>query len=101
MNTSYNKYYEDVITDIYVCENATNDNYKSVWTGKLLPGQTVQLEIDCGNYGVKYKGIRYYNSGIEKSIDVTTDYKAPVRFAQFWTFKIIYDGNGIEVIEED
>lgn len=101
VNSSYNQYYEDIITDIYISENATNDNFKSVWTGRLVPEQTVQLEIDCGNFGVKFKGTRYYHSGIEKTIDVTTGYKAPVRFAPFWTFKLVYDGNGIEIKEVD
>ena len=100
-NQSYNPNYEDVITNIYISNEATGDNYVSVWNGKLGPKQSTLIEIDCGNYGVKFSGTRYFNSGIEKPIEVSTGYKTPVRFAAFWTFRLIYDGNGLFAEEED
>ena len=101
VNSSYNANYEDVITNIYVSSGATNDNYVSVWNGKLKSGNSILIEIDSGNYGVKFTGTRYYTSGIEKPIDVSTGYKSPIRFADFWTFKLIYDGEGLYAKEED
>jgi len=101
VNKSYNRDYEDVITDIFISENALNNSFRSVWTGQLKPGQSSLLEIDCGNFGVKFRGIRYYHSGIEKPINVMTGYKSPIRFAPFWSFKLIYDGIGIEIKEEN
>ena len=101
VNASSNENYEDVITDIYICEDATNDNYVSVWNGKLRPNESKKIEIDSGNYGIKFTGTRYYNSGIEKPIEETTGYKASVRFANYWTVRVTYDGNGIVAEEED
>ena len=100
-NQSYNSNYEDVITNIYISNEATNDNFVSVWNGKLGSNQSTLIEIDCGNYGVKFSGTRSYNSGIEKPIEVTTGYKTPIRFAAFWTFRLIYDGKGLVAEEED
>lgn len=101
VNSSVNPDYEDVITDIYISENATQDNFRSIWNGKLKPGQSTILKINCGNFGVKFKGTRYYHSGIEKAIDVTTGYRTPVSFASFWTFRLIFDGEGLYAKEED
>ena len=101
VNASINANYEDVITDIYICAGATNDNYISIWNGKLHPGQTAKIEIATGHYGVKFVGKRYYNSGIEKDISETTGYKTPVKFAEYYTVRVTYDGNGIVAKEED
>jgi len=101
VNSSYNANYEDVITNIYISDGATGDNYVSVWNGKLKPLSETTIEIAPGNYGVKFTGTRYYTSGIEKSIDATTGYKSPIRFANFWKFRVTYDGEGIFSEEED
>lgn len=100
-NYSSDKNYEDVITNILISDGATNDNFVSIWNGKLGANQNLLLEIEPGNYGVKFSGTRFYTSGIEKPIEFTTGYKASVRFAAFWTYKVIYDGNGIFIQEED
>ena len=101
VNSSSNAHYEDVITDIYICENATNDNYVSVWNGKLYPGNSVKFEIEPGKYGVKFVGTRYYNSGIEKPISETTGYKEPVKFNNYYTVRVTFDGSGIVAKEEE
>lgn len=101
INSSYNENYEDTITNIYLCEGATDDNYFSVWNGKLRPGESRKFEVDPGKYGIKFAGKRIYNSGIEKEIDVTTGYKEPVRFDNFYTVRVTFDGNGIVAKEEE
>ena len=101
VNTSYNKNYEDIITDIYLCEGASNDNYVSVWNGKLHSGETVKFSVEPGNYGGKFFGTRCYNSGNEKSISETTGYKKPVKFKNYNTICVTFDGNGIFAYEEE
>ncbi len=101
VNNSFNANYEDVITNIYLCEGATNDNYVSVWNGKLRPGESTKFEIDSGKYGVKFTGTRCYDSGIEKTIDVATGYKEPVKFDNRYTVRVTFDGNGIVAREEE
>ena len=101
VNSSSNANYEDVITNIYICEGATDDNYVSVWNGKLYPGNSVKFSVDPGKYGVKFTGTRFYNYGIEKPISVTTGYKEPVKFNNYYTVRVTFDGNGITAREEE
>lgn len=100
VNASTGSNYDDVITDIYVCQGATDDNYASVWNGRLSPGRSVKFDVTPGKYGIKFVGIRYYHSGIEKPISVTTGYKTPVTFDGYYTVRVTYDGTGIVAEEE-
>lgn len=100
-NQSFNNNYQDIITDVYLCVDATEDNYFSVWNGKLTPGSNSKFKVEPGEYGIKINVTRKYNSGINAEEEYKTGYKEPIEFDNYYTIEVIFDGNGITAKEYD
>lgn len=95
-----NSDYNDVITELLLAEDNTEDYDYVVWNSKLQKGDDKSADIDSGDYCVLIKGYRIDSDGITKKdlseIGKTKCNDTPIEFHNADTITFTWDGENLK-----